>query len=156
MQDAKRIARALHRLLATFPTFASGDGRTALEVYYEVASQHDDEDVERVVERFILGLVEGQSLTYLPTAAMFASQLRTAKADRMSADAWRQRGLAQIEEREAAEAAREPRESRMQAVERHMARMPPVEGMDAETQAIRARLLRAHDAKFHPEPTDEA
>ena len=75
MQDAKRITRALSRLLATFPTFASGDGRTALEVYYEVISDHDAADIEHVVKLFINGLVEGQSLIYLPTAPMFAQAI---------------------------------------------------------------------------------
>lgn len=147
MQDAKRIARALSRLLATFPTFASGDGRTALEVYYEVISDHDAGDIERVVKLFINGLVEGQSLIYLPTAPMFANQLRMVKVDRMSADSWRRRAIAQIEAGERERAERPPIEDRRQAVAAHMRRLREPEPED-EAEKRRQRLRAQHDPMF--------
>ena len=148
MQDAKRVTAALSRLLATFPPFASGDARTALQVYYEVIAGFDDEDIEAVVGLFIAGQVEGQSLTYLPTAPMFAAQLRGVHTDRASADAQRRKLQAQIEAREREAAEREPGHVRAAVVQRHLARLRIASPPDEAAAALRARMVARMDEKF--------
>lgn len=154
MQDVKRITASLNRLLATFPPFGSGDPRTALQVYHEVISEFDDAVIDHVVSLFIAGKVEGQSLTFLPTAPMFAAQLRKAR-DAGYSDLFSRAAVRQIEARDNDIKGQVDEPTRKQIVTRALARAtfipkedrPPPPRTPEELAQVAAKM-QGHDEMF--------
>jgi hypothetical protein len=160
--DVRRNTANLNRLLATFPTFGSGDARTALQVYHETIKGFDANDIEAVVNDFVAGRVEGQSLTFLPPAPQLAAELRKRRDHRASLNHWHDQAVKQIAARAETKEHDEP--TRLEIVQAALRRsslfepetVDPVRA--AEEKAKVAERMRKHDELFiaqDPRPLEE-
>lgn len=86
--------RLLSTLLATFPTFQTGDAEAALTAYQLVITKEDERDLRDGVLLIIDSRLPGHDGRFAPTAPQLARAIRTCRDKRLEAEAKQAKRLA--------------------------------------------------------------
>lgn len=77
MDKADRILELLETLFSAFPTTTNTNPTMTARTYLQVLEPHSLDAIERSVNQFLRGAVDGHEGTYAPSAAVLARNVRS-------------------------------------------------------------------------------